>query len=201
VSSVALQTYDPEAFAEPAIATIDRICADCGKRKPISAFRKKGSAKCSLCEGGQHSQLKRVKAALARVVQQQMVAQLRGDRLDMPRITHIAGTMFDLMGGTKGFCEGWFRNLQLAEQDRPGSKMVLDEYHALAKLVQMANTSIDGAGGGVESLSDEDLDREIDNAVARIVNQNVPELEGPDDDADTPDDLDTDEDEFDDSDN
>jgi len=198
--STALQTYDPEAFAEPVLAT-ERVCGKCGKRKPVSKFRHPNSAKCNscLCQGSQLKQKRRLQTALANLAQQRIVAAARGDRIDAPRISQVCGEMFQLLGGVEGFCKRWFTHLEMAMQTRPGSKMVLDECHALAKLLQMSTASIDAAGGGVESLSDEDLDREIDNAVARIVNQNVPELEAPEDDADTPDDLDTDEAEFDDN--
>ena len=153
-----------------------------------------GAATCNSCQAkyGHSKQRDRLRTALANLAQQRIVAAARGDRIDAPRISQVCGEMFQLLGGVEGFCKRWFSHLEVAMQTRPGSKMVLDEFHALSKLLQMSTASIDSAGGGVESLSDEDLDREIDNAVARIV-QDVPSLDAPDDDSDTPDDLDTDE--------
>jgi hypothetical protein len=197
VRSTALQTYDPEAFAEPVLTEADmsRKCAKCGKLKPTTAYQYPKAVNCKTCVRRRCliGQRDRLRTSLANLAQHRIVAAARGDRLDAPRISQVCAEMFSLLGGVDGFCKRWFTNLEILEKERPASKTLMDEYRALTKLLRESTASIDATGGGVASLSDEDLDREIDVAVARIVDTSIPEIEGPIDGVDEDEEFDEEE--------
>jgi len=170
MSSTALAIHDPQAFSDPpGFPTGPRVCSACGKMREKRRFSE-GCSTCKTCQSrtAKGRMLQRLRAALGKLATNQIVAAARGDRLDVPRISQIGATMFDLMGGVDEFCRKWKDQLDAAILRMPGSKTVLDEFRAITRLTQLSAASIDGAMTP-SNLSDEDLENEIEGRLAGIV--------------------------------
>ncbi len=179
MSGAALTTYDPDAFVDPGgIENEDQHCSHCGKQKPTTAFRTPTSVVCKVCVRSKNrgGQVQRLKDLLA----EQFVAAARGDRLDAPRISQICAEMFKRQGGLEKFCEKWSNQIDKVAEERPGSKLALDQFRALANLAKDSTTSIDEANAATD-LTDEDLNQIMQNyvetAVARAIDRDIPLLE------------------------
>ena len=179
MSDSALAICDTKAFTDPVgIEDEDRHCSHCGKRKPTAAFRTPTSVVCKICRRNENrgGQVQRLKDLLA----EQFVAAARGDRLDAPRISQICAEMFKRQGGVEEFCEKWSKQIDEVAKNRPGSKLALDQFRALANLAKDSTSSIDEANAATK-LTDEDLERimqdYVETAVARVVDQGAELLE------------------------
>jgi hypothetical protein len=178
--NTALKIRDTEAFAEPDVGLGGpRVCKNCGAIKEAAKFLPKGLT-CRTCRnsGKGKRQRKALQAIITRIANQQITAAARGETLDIPRLSTICALRLERVGGVEKLCDEWHEQFELLKERSPGSKLVLDEYRALAKMLHLAGQSIDSAGQGV-GLSEEEIDRELAGIVSRIVTDQIesdPEL-------------------------
>lgn len=174
--------YDSDAFADPVVEDRERCCLRCRQILPPTAYASPTYNVCRKCRNSRTTQqVDRLKDALTKLATQQIVAATRGDRLDAPRISQVCAEVFARFGGVNKFCEKWFEHLTSAMQDRPGSRLVLDQFRSLAKLAKESADSLDNAGANIAGISDEDLNilitQEIQKTLGDTISNITPALE------------------------
>ena len=156
----------------------DRICPKCGKTKPASAFQSINSIKCKRCNerGGKTARIRNLKNALANLASRQIIASVRGDRIDAPRISQVCAKMVELFGGMDKFCVVWHGQIKEVINERPGSMIALSQLRSIAKLIKDSTASVDSSSE-ITSLTDDELDDAIssvvNDAVSQIVSENA----------------------------
>jgi hypothetical protein len=158
-------------------------CSFCGKTKKLSDFYahkgKKTNGQSSWCKSCQESDRKKKTADERKKGRQDMfkelVADIRGDRIEVPHPTEVAAEMYEQFGGLKAFCAEWMRHINDAATDRPGSKLVLDAFYAVG--IRLTSLSADHrqSAPDLASLTDDELEEEIGKMVAGLLD-NRPEL-------------------------
>jgi hypothetical protein len=169
-------TRDPEAFADPVAK--GRYCSVCGKFTAAQYFRSVLTTTCNRCE--QKSRItarhQRTRTLLKQVLSQQVVAMARGDKLDTPRISQFCHAVFRIRNGVDAVAQQYSEQLDEAISKHPGSKVVLDQFGALAKLLALSTASMDQYRS-LEDLTDEELQSRIDRTVIRIIDAHTAEIE------------------------
>ena len=168
---------DTQTIAALDYATEDRICPSCGESKPPAAFKTPNTTRCKRCMGRSRDrtvQIRSLKSALVKLANRQIVASARGDSLDAPRISQICAKMVELFGGMDKFCKLWSDQIMEVVISRPGSQLALSQLQSIAKLVKDSTSSVDSASE-VTSLTDDELDTAVSNAVDGAVSRLISE--------------------------
>jgi hypothetical protein len=137
----------------------DRICPRCGKTKPASAFRSPEASFCKACANrncAKTVRLRRFREAIVQLANKQIVASVRGDRIDAPRISQICAKMIELFGGTNKFCKIWHDQMHQVIEERPGSALALQQLNTVAKLVKDSTASVDSSSE-FSNMTEEEL--------------------------------------------
>ena len=150
-----LATLEPEIVVE-----LDRQCPQCRKIRLASEFQDAPDGvvfnTCRTCRQPVDDD----KTALARQYAKQLAAGARGGHIESPHIAEVNAEMMRLLGGVTGFCKSWFDQLQMAIVDKPGSKMVLDQFKEIVKLNKSA-TELRSSAPDVATLTDAELGEEM----------------------------------------
>lgn len=175
--SSANMTRDPEAFAIPAIP-LDRTCACCDEHLPESEFSGPKATVCNQCKNrsGYARKVIKLESVLTRVAGGMLAAKARGDCIQAPRVSQVATKMFELLGGVDGFCQKYKAQLDKAIEKNPGSAVVLRQFTEMVKMTKMSSDSMDSTAATAE-LSDGDLQKEIDGIVAKMLNEQMVDVD------------------------
>ena len=111
---------------------------------------------------------------MVKLANRQIVASSRGDSLDAPRTSQICAKMVELFGGMDEYCKLWSDQIMEVVLSRPGSQLALSQLQSIAKLVKDSTSSVDSASE-VTSLTDDELDTAVSNAVDGAVSRLISE--------------------------
>ena len=131
-----------------------KFCVDCGQDKPETEFRlrrrnsDKRHSQCRYCYNKYMRQWVRPNA-----------------------IPALCDRMFRRFGGVDGLCAEWTDAIKAARAARPGSKMVLDSFRAIFRLMELAQAEEEKKDPCVEAMSDEELERTIGDYVREKLDQ------------------------------
>lgn len=114
----------------------ERYCTSCGLPGPPAQMKR------SLCK---HCQMLSEQDAVTQQRRQQtetalrgLVSTIKGNRIDVPHISELTAQMIKRFGGLEQMTVEWKTCIDAAMRANPGSKTVLDQFYALAKLVLMS---------------------------------------------------------------
>lgn len=117
------------------------VCTLCSNFLPYDEFEAGTDPLCKECRSKEaERELKEFKGKEFDKLSKSLVSV--GVSQGTQPLEHIEGFLAELIhnfGGTKVFTKQWYEHLQRAMEDRPGSKMVLDHFRSIAKLVMDTN--------------------------------------------------------------
>ena len=99
----------------------------------------------------------------------------RQKRIEAPHISEICEGMLGLFGGVEGFCKKYHGQITEAIARQPGSRQVLESFARITSLVE-ASTRMRMTAPDVFDMSDEELEREIQYQVVKVINQKETDL-------------------------
>jgi hypothetical protein len=97
----------------------------------------------------------------------------QGIRKGTVTVGELANALLDECGGLGNFAKEWRKELAKAQVDKPGSKIVLDGFYGVAKLIIAASDERESKG--YDDMSEEELQRELNHALLQLYQ---PETEG-----------------------
>jgi hypothetical protein len=147
-----------------------KICILCAQSLPITTFdlvpeTRRRDAACRECR--EHLAVAARAQDSARQLKKQLkdrtiaaktlLASLRENHIDVPHISEIAGIMSRQFGGTEEFVCAWFRQLQIAIQERPGSRIVLSAFRDIKDLY-VESTKHRATAPDMHGMTDDELE-------------------------------------------
>jgi len=88
-------------------------------------------------------------------------------RCDAPHIVELVSEIYKQMGGYANVVRRFLNNVNIAEEERPGSKTVIDAYHKIFKLTSEANKQ--SHAENVAQMTDEELKFQRQLAVLEVL--------------------------------
>lgn len=157
---------------------LSSVCADCQRDTPVRLMALRSAADgqialaCAKCRARALRATRREESALVRRHQAEneilrdLSSQVR--KIEVPHISEFCEMLCNALGGAQLVAEYWAQQLLVAAAHRPGSKLVLDGFGAVGKLIA-ASTQYRSSAPDVATLTDEDLKREMRELVATAI--------------------------------
>jgi len=116
-------------------------CTECRLQKPFDMFNSGTDTVCSSCRNSQaERELKQFKdKEFDKATKVIVGGAVLCDYSRLEHIEHFLSELMDNFGGARVFTRQWYEHLQTAMVQRPGSKLVLDQFRSIAKLVMDTN--------------------------------------------------------------
>lgn len=161
-----------------------RCCVDCGKTKrrqrfPIFTIKKKKtrSKTCVDCLRKQaNDNYKDKKEANKAAALTAVIADMQAKKYNVPHLAEVAESMMRRFISVDEFTKDWKHQIDMACVNKPGSPGVLKAFKDVSTLIQaanqMTNTTI-----SLGQLTNDDLDREMQDLVKSVVLRNPAVLE------------------------
>ena len=148
-------------FPKPTIGPMDPLkarCACCEQPKLKGSLNERGL--CGYCATSVQPVMDEIQRERdqTRLRLEKMVSLTRQKKFVIPAMGELLGELFAHRGGVKKFAEQWSDQLNQAIENRPGSKMVLDQFAAIAKMLGVVGDQIQES---VNELSDKELAEEL----------------------------------------
>ncbi len=146
-----------------------KTCHVCGDERPVEEFRlrsRNGEQRHNECKAcyaaymGEHHRRQRHRELTT------FNQQLKDRHNDVAFLAKLSQVMVRRMGGLSAFVASWKGAHDAARKARPGSKMVLDFYLAMVRLIEVSSESPD-----YSEFSIEDLELAIDGYVRRVLGE------------------------------
>lgn len=101
--------------------------------------------------------------SLLKAATQELLISAKKNQLAVPHISEIAVGMVEKFDGVENLCNEWYQQIQMAKD---GSKVRLDQYMALVKLIQASSEEADRQ---VRDLTDAELEAEAAPLLDRMI--------------------------------
>lgn len=153
----------------------EKECTTCGETKPIADFLTPDGRshankpnRCRACRTA-HANAMNLNAGRkeARAELIAFTAEVNRRKTTQLSSIDLADGMLNQWQGLQGFCRGWFGQIQMAAAEKPGSKVVLDAYNAVARLV-MAAAANQPSINDLELLTDAELEKKFVEQVTQL---------------------------------
>ena len=159
-----------EPTIEQALGPSKAICIDCKQVKYLREFLINGTnIRMNCCTKCLEVRKGGAVAGLKALAEESRFRELVNASLAMAGPKHVcsiqelAGELIDQAGGLKKFANEWHKQLERAKEDKPGSKLVLDGYYAIAKLVATASES--SSGNAYDDLTFEEIQAQLSDTL------------------------------------
>ena len=138
------------------------VCRECACQFPRSQEAPQKRDCCRRCAQMMRKRNKREgqRQRLAESRLKELISAARGQKINAPHVSEICEGMINTFGGVESFCNEWKLQIDIAMENRPGSKMVLDHFYTLFKMVATSTENRDTAPD-VAGLSDDELAAEM----------------------------------------
>jgi len=133
-----------------------RVCTRCTREQYKEEFPEDKNI-CKQCDKevrkqyAVNAQKKRLDARLS-----EFVAEIRGDKIDVPHICELASELVKKFNGVKGVAEQLYQRIMKAEQEKPGSKTSIDAMVSVVRLIE-ASTKLRPTAPDLSNMSDDDI--------------------------------------------
>lgn len=149
-----------------------RLCVRCQTQRPVENFPD-ASNHCARCQS--LAKLSDRRKEDVRMASRQIVAEARRDKINVPHICELTAELLETFGSLREFCREWKSQIDEAGIANPGSRTVLDQYYAVAKLVKMS-TENRASAPDLQDLTDEQIADVIAEYTLKVF-EDVPEDE------------------------
>lgn len=138
----------------------ERVCGRCLKVVPNTDFPPDSDMCNKCCERltaeDATQRYEELRQLLCGKAVHRMIAERRGTKIDAPHISEYVATLVQQLGGLQQMAETHARQIEIAIEDEPGSRKVLDHFKTLANLIT-ASTEHRQSAPDVEGLTDEEI--------------------------------------------
>lgn len=114
----------------------EKYCTACGLPGPPSQMKRSLCKHCLMVSEQDAATLQ--KRQQTETALRGLVSSMRGNRIDVPHISELTAQMIKRFGGLEQMTVEWKSCIDAAIKANAGSKTVLDQFYALAKLVLMS---------------------------------------------------------------
>ena len=138
----------------------------CGLTKAIGEFPFwPVDVRCASCIEEQVETTKMLaKRRKARRMLNDALKAMKAQWVRLPNINNMLGELIDKGGGYSRFVGEWYKQIELAKSDHPGSKYVLDHHRDVVRLIAAANEA-EAARFDVESMDEEQTKEFLTNVI------------------------------------
>lgn len=123
---------------------------------------------CTACTGKRNAKVarERIRKRAERV--KELVAAMHAQHANAPHISELCDSMLAQFGGLEGFAASWKEQIDEAVDKNPGSKTVLDQYYAVAKLIGMS-TAYRATAKDIAAMTDDEIDAERERLIPALL--------------------------------
>ena len=153
-----------------------KFCVDCGQDKPETEFRlrrRDSDKRHSQCRDCYNEYMRQYRASARRKEITEFARTVSSQRVRPNAIPALCDRMFRRFGGVEGLCAEWTDAIKAACAARPGSKMVLDSFRAILRIMELAEAEKEKKDPCVEAMSDEELDSAIMEYVRKALDERL----------------------------
>ncbi len=146
-----------------------KTCHVCGDERPVEEFRlrsRNGEERHNNCKACWCAYMREYNRQQRHKELTTFNQQLKDRHNDVAFLAKITQVMVRRMGGLSAFVASWKDAHDAARKARPGSKMVLDFYLAVTRLIEVSSQPPD-----YDEFSDEDLELAVDGYVRRVLGE------------------------------
>ncbi len=148
----------------PAAEATIRVCEQCNQLRPLAEFFGKDHT-CKTChqlltQEDANKRCERLEQALTHKALAMMATRAKRERLTAPHITEAVSILVRDLGGLEGMIGKYVDHILRAAEDKPGSRLVLDQFRYVTQLI-IASTEHRGTAPDVAGMTDEELEAEF----------------------------------------
>lgn len=139
---------------------VERVCGRCLKVVPKTDFPP-DSDMCNKCSERMTAEdatqrYEELRQLLSGKAVHRMIAERRGTKIDAPHISEYVATLVQQLGGLRAMAATHARQIEIAIEEDPGGRRVLDHFKVLANLIT-ASTEHRQSAPDVEGLTDDEI--------------------------------------------
>ena len=146
-----------------------KTCHVCGDERPVEEFRlrsRNGEERHNNCKACYREYMREYNRRQRHKELTTFNQQVKDRNHDIAFLAKITQVMVRRMGGLSSFIKQWKDAHDAARKARPGSKMVLDFYLAVTRLIEVSSQSPDYG-----EFSIEELELAVDGYVRRVLGE------------------------------